>query len=196
MLNQSVYSVWEQKMFIEEELGLLDDLLKTSEAATDLFPNQATASYFNGLANERKGQFSAAVASLEQAILMSVKKPSLRLDAYVELGITYSKAKTYDKSDTAFGEALKLNSKSATALARYAVVLAARGNAAEKAKSLADEALKISGENDPSVLAFYGDYLFKSGDRDRAVGFWQRAKERGAKSATLDKKIAEKSFFE
>ena len=74
-LNKTIYAVWEQKMYTEDELGLYDELLKTSDAASDLFPNQAAAFYFNGIANERKGKYNAAIVSLEQAILMSAKKP-------------------------------------------------------------------------------------------------------------------------
>ena len=195
-LNKSIYAVWEQKMYTEDELGLYDDLLKTSEEASDLFPNQAMAFYFNGVANERKGKYDAAVASLEQAILMSAKKPPLKLDALTELGITYAKSKRYEQSDKVFEEALKLNAKSPIAMIRYANTLVGRDGLAEKAKLLADESLKIAQESDPSVLEGYGDYLYKSGAKDKAVPYWQKAKERGSKSAVLDKKIVEKVFIE
>ncbi|MBL7815180.1 MAG: tetratricopeptide repeat protein [Saprospiraceae bacterium] len=195
-LNKSIYAVWEQKMYTEEELGLYDDLLKTSEEAADLFPNQAIAFYFNGLANERKGKYEAAVSSLEQAILMSAKKPPLKLDALVELGITYSKSKNYTQSDKTFEDALKLNAKSPIAMIRYANALVGREGLGEKAKQMADEALKLTAESDPSVLEGFGDYLFKSGEKQKAVQYWQKAKERGAKSAVLDKKITEKLFVE
>lgn len=195
-LNKSIYAVWEQKMYTEDELGLYDDLLKTSEAASDLFPNQATAFYFNGVANERKAKYDAAVASLEQAILMSAKKPPLKLDALVELGVTHSKSKNYTQSDKVFEEALKFNAQSPITMIRYANALVGRNGLNEKAKSLADEAMKISQESDPSVLEGFGDYLFKSGQKDKAVPYWQKAKERGGKSAVLDKKIIEKVFVE
>ena len=183
-------------MYTEDELGLYDDLLKTSESAFDLFPNQATAYYFNGIANERKAQYDAAVASLEQAILMSAKKPPLKLDALVALGVTYAKSKRYAQSDKTFEEALKLNSQSPITMIRYANALVGREGLADKSKQLADEAMKMTQESDPSVLEGYGDYLYKSGDKSKAVTYWQKAKERGAKSSVLDKKIVEKVFIE
>ncbi len=195
-LNKSIYTVWEQKMYVEDELGLYDDLLKTSEEAADLFPNQATAYYFNGVANERKAKYEAAVTSLEQAILMSAKKPPLKLDALTELGITYSKSKNYDKADKVFEEAMKFNAKSPLVMIRYANALVGRNGLGDKAKQLADDALKISQESDPSVLEGYGDFLFKSGEKDKAVSYWQKAKARGAKSAVLEKKLVEKILVE
>ena len=195
-LNKSIYAVWEQKMYTEDELGLYDDLVKTSETASDLFPNQASAFYFNGVANEKKTQYDAAIASLEQAILMSAKKPPLKLDALVLLGVTYSKSKRYVQSDKTFEEALKLNSQSPIAMIRYANALIGREGLGDKAKELANAALKIDQESDPSVLEGFGDYLYKSGDKSKAVTYWQKAKERGAKSSILDKKIVEKAFIE
>ncbi len=195
-LNKSIFAVWEQKMYTEDELGLYDDLLKTSESASDLFPNQAIAFYFNGIANEKKAQYDAAAASLEQAILMSAKKPPLKLDALVLLGVTHSKSKHYAQSDKAFEEALKLNNQSPIAMIRYANALVGRDGLGDKAKQLADAALKMTTESDPSVLEGFGDYLYKSGDKSKAVTYWQKAKEQGAKSAVLDKKILEKAFIE
>jgi pentatricopeptide repeat protein len=194
-INKAIYSVWEQTMYVQDELGLYEDMLKTSEQATDLFPNQSVAFFFNGVANEKKGKLSDAISSLEQAILMSSKKPQIKLDALIELGVTHSKSKSYDKADKAFDDALKLNMKSSIAMIKYANSLASRGSM-ERAKPMADEALKISMESDPSVLELYGDYLFKSGDKDNAVKYWSKAKERGAKSMSLEKKISEKNLFE
>lgn len=194
-INKSIYAVWEQMMYAQDELGLYDDLLKTSDQVVDLFPNQVTAFYFNGIANEKKGKLDEAITSLEQSVMMSSKKPPLKHDALVELGVTYSKSKSYDKADKAFEDALKLNNKSSLAMIKYANSLQQRG-AIERAKPMAEEALKISMETDPSVLELYGDYIFKSGNKEEAVKYWSKAKERGAKSSGLEKKITEKNLVE
>jgi tetratricopeptide (TPR) repeat protein len=195
-LNKTIYAVWEQKMYVEEELGLFDDLLKTSTLASDLFPNQATAFYFNGLANERKGQLGTAIEALEQALLMSAKKPIVRSNTLSELGITLLKLKTYEKSTENFEAALKIEPLSPIALLRFANALAARKVEPERAQQMANQARKIAAEKDPSVLELYGDYLFKTGDRDGAIEMWQLAKEKGSKSVFLDKKIVAKDLLE
>ncbi len=195
-INKSVYAVWEQMMYVQEELGRFDELLATSEKAVDLFPNQAVAFYFNGLANEKKGKLSESVSALEQVVMMSSKKPNLKQNALVELGVTHSKSKSYDKSDKAFDEALKLNSKSSIALLKYANALLLRGGMTEKAKQFADDALRNAGETDALVSELYGDYLFKTGDKDGAVKYWSKAKMQGAKSVGLERKIADKALVE
>jgi tetratricopeptide (TPR) repeat protein len=195
-LNKTIYAVWEQKMYVEEELGLFDELLKTSNSATDLFPSQATAFYFNGLANERKGQFGTAIESLEQALLMSAKKPIVRSNTLSELGITLSKSKNYDKSTENFEAALKVEPLSPIALLRFANALAVRKIEPERAQQMANQARKIAADRDPSVLELYGDYLFKTGDRDGAIELWQLAKDKGGKSVILEKKIVSKDLVE
>jgi tetratricopeptide (TPR) repeat protein len=194
-INKAVYSVWEQMLYIYEETGQYNELLKTSEQAIDLFPNQAVAFIFNGIANEKKGNYTEAISALDQAVMMTAKKPNLKHDALVELGVTYSKSKNYEKSDKAFDEALKLNNKSSIALIKYANALQLRG-VSDRAKPMADEALSLSMESDPVILEFYGDYIFKTGDKDKALQYWQKAKQRGNKSPVLEKKILEKSFVE
>lgn len=42
----------------------------------------------------------------------------------------------------------------------------------------------------------YGDILFYSGNADEAVQYWKKAKEYGATSPVLDRKINEKKYFE
>ena len=195
-LNKTIYAVWEQKMYVEEELGLFDELLKTSNKVVDLFPSQATAFYFNGLANERKGQFGAAIESLEQALLMAAKKPIVRSNTLSEIGVTLSKLKSYDKSTENFEAALKIEPLSPIALVRFANVLAARKIEPERAQQLANQARKIAADKDPSVLELYGDYLFKTGDREGAIELWQLAKAKGGKSIILEKKIVTKELVE
>ena len=195
-VNKTIYAVWEQKMYLEDELGLYDELWKTSVEATDLFPNQATAFYFNGLANERKGAFQAAIEALEQTLLMSSKKTAIKRDALIELGVTYSKSKDYVKSDAHFEEALTLDVKYPITLIRYAIALISRQTQVKRAQDMATEALKIVAENDAAILELYGDFLFKSGDRAQAILYWEKAKLMGSSSVLLEKKIIEKTWIE
>ena len=66
----------------------------------------------------------------------------------------------------------------------------------EKAKQFADDALRNAGETDALVSELYGDYLFKTGDKDGAVKYWSKAKMQGAKSVGLERKIADKALVE
>lgn len=56
----------------------------------------------------------------------------------------------------------------------------------------------IDGSSSPSGELFEhkGDILFKRGEVDEAVEFWEKAKKAGSTSKTLDKKIKDKTYYE
>jgi len=159
-LNESVFTIWEQVMYINLELGNFEVLLQTSVDAIDLFPNQAKAYYFNGVANGQLKKHSDALSSLQQALLMSRKMVVLRLDIYNHMAIEYYQLKKFDKSDTAFEEALKVNPSAHTILNRYSYYLALRGEKLAKAKEMCAKANELS-PNSPYYQDTYGWILYK-----------------------------------
>ena len=195
-ITKVVYTVWEQMLFIYDENGMYDDLLTTSEQVLDLFPNNPVPYFFNGLANEKKGKINEAITSLSQASLMSVRKPTLKLETLVEMGVAYTKGKDFDKADKAFDEALKFNPSSSYALAKKGYSLSLRVGQSLQAKAIGEQALKNGGDKIAAVLETYGDVLYKCGDPSGAVVYWQKAKENGAKSKGLERKILEKAILE
>lgn len=50
-------------------------------------------------------------------------------------------------------------------------------------------------QQDPDVLEHYGDILFNLKEEEKAVMYWQQAKEKGASSISLARKIAEKRYI-
>jgi tetratricopeptide (TPR) repeat protein len=193
-LNANVFSVWEQIMYLYDQTEQYDKLLKVSEKVTDLFPVQATGFYFQGIANVRLGKLNDAFTPLEQALMMSSKKPPLKHDILLELGMAHNKAGRTEKSDKMFEDALKMNPKSPFALVKYSIALASRGGSTEKTRAMTADALKITQSTDPIILELYGDYLFKTGAKEEALKYWLLAKEKGNKAPSLEKKIKDKTF--
>jgi tetratricopeptide (TPR) repeat protein len=159
-LNKSVFTVWEQVMYINMELRNFEDLLKTSDEAIDFFPNHAKAYYFNGVANGQLKNHKDAINSLQQALIMSRKNPTLRLDIYNHMAIEYYQLEDFDKSDTAFEEALKINPKAHSILNRYSHYLAMRGVDLAKAKEMCAKANELN-PNNPYYQDTYGWILYK-----------------------------------
>ena len=58
------------------------------------------------------------------------------------------------------------------------------------------QALEYGGAKDGTVLEHYGDVLFKLNRVDEAIEYWEKAKASGGASALIEKKIAEKKFYE
>lgn len=64
----------------------------------------------------------------------------------------------------------------------------------KEAKTYLEKALTKN--SDATLLEHYGDALFKNGEEDEAVSFWQQALDKGSKSPNLEKKIAERKLVE
>ncbi len=227
-LDNSIFSVWEQVLLIHEALGQTDELLKRSEAAMDIFPNQPFVYYMNGLAYNRKQKYDDAIDALEQAMMMSGKDNTMKAIVHSALAGSYQGAKDYQKADENFEAALTLDDKNATVLNNYSYHLALRSEKLDKALKmiqLANEikpnkvtilntyglvayqskdykmaekwlkkAIDLGGNFNPDILEHYGDALFQLEQKEAALEYWQKAKNLGATSPALNKKITEKQL--
>jgi tetratricopeptide (TPR) repeat protein len=77
----------------------------------------------------------------------------------------------------------------------YAWILYKQGKF-QDAKDWEDKSLLHGGAKDNAVLDHYGDILYKLGDKDKALEYWQKAKDGGLQSDVLDKKIRDKRLYE
>ncbi len=117
-LDHNVWAVWDQVLFIYADKKDFQNLVKTSEEALDLFPNQATAHYFNGIGYNGLHKPNDALNAFQQALIMSTKNPPLRFNVLRQTGESYYQLKKYPQAENSLNEALKLNSKDIAVLER------------------------------------------------------------------------------
>lgn len=170
-IDETVWAVWEQMLYILADNKDYDELVDASEDALDIFPNQAVAYYLNGAGYNGKGEYQDALSSLQQALIMSSRNPRLRYDVLNETGKSYFHLRQYAKSDNAFEEALKINDMDPVVLKNYSHYLAARPNAnaevLEKAKTLATRLNEVA-PNHPVSESALGFVFFKMKDFTQA----------------------------
>jgi len=65
----------------------------------------------------------------------------------------------------------------------------------QDAKEWEYKAIMNGGNVDPTILEHYGDILFKTDQKDSAVDYWIKAKEKGANSELLERKIKDKQLY-
>ena len=174
-LDQSIFTVWEQIMYIHALSDELDELIDVSERAMDYFPNHAKAYYFNGIGYNQKAKHKEAKSSLEQALIMAGKNNELKVDIYKNLGEAYFYLKKYDQSFDAYEKALAMNPDAANVLNDYSFFLSQKsGGDLDKAKNLIEKANKLS-PNNAVVQDTYALVLYKLKDYKSAKSWIEKA---------------------
>jgi Tfp pilus assembly protein PilF len=100
------------------------------------------------------------------------------------------------KAETMSRRSLELEPGSTNFMDTYAWVLFRMGRY-ELAKQWMEKALQSSpqAQQNPNMLEHYGDILFNLHEVDKALEYWRLAKEKGANSEGLSRKIAEKRYI-
>ena len=98
-----------------------------------------------------------------------------------------------DRAEEMSYKTVKAEPNNATYLDTYAWILFEKANY-EQAKIYIDQALQNDDSLSAEVLEHCGDIYFHTGDTTKAVEFWQKAKENGSKSTSIDQKIKQKKY--
>ena len=112
----------------------------------------------------------------------------------------YSYFLTLDKKDLKKAErmaaqCIKLEPDNATYLDTYAWVFFVQGNYT-LAKIYIENALSKDTTNSAELVDHYGDILYMSGEKDKALEQWKKAKEMGKDTDVLKQKIAKGIYIE
>ncbi|HZI24659.1 MAG TPA: tetratricopeptide repeat protein [Chryseolinea sp.] len=177
------YEVWQNLIYLEVQLESFDDVIKHSDDALELFPNQGMLYYFNGFAHLRKRQYQEAIGSLEQAKKIAKADSNFMSDVSNMLGDAYNATKAYEKSDKAFDEALTLNPVNNSALNNYSYYLALRKTNLEKAEKMSAQLTKNNPDN-PTFLDTYAWVLYTREKYKEARKVIERAITTGNANAT------------
>lgn len=181
-LDKSVFTVWEQVMYIHAGSNDINALIDVSEEAMDLFPNHAKAYYFNGVALNKKQEHKDAKSSLEQALMMAGKNTELKADIYKNLGESYFYLKKYDKSFEAFDKALEINPEAPGILNDYSFFLSQKEDGdLEKAKMLIEKANKVNPGN-MIIEDTYALVMYKMKDYKAAQNWVEKAMSNGGEN--------------
>jgi len=103
--------------------------------------------------------------------------------------------KDLDKAERMSAQVIKIEPNNSTYLDTYAWIFFVKGNYV-LAKIYIEKALENDKTNSPELVDHYGDILYMTGEKEKAVEQWIKAKELGKESETLDRKIEEKTYFE
>jgi tetratricopeptide (TPR) repeat protein len=178
------YKVWQNLMYVYNELSRFDSLEKASAQAIELFPSQAECYLYNGVANMQLNNHAKAALSLKDGLSFIVDDNKQKLDFLRILADVYNTLKAYEKSDKAFDEALKIDPDNTYVLNNYAYYLSLRNSDLEKAEKLAGRAITIQ-PNERNYLDTYGWVLYKQRKYDEAEIWLSKAAAMGPKNPVI-----------
>ena len=90
---------------------------------------------------------------------------------------------------------IKIEPNNPTYLDTYAWIFFVQGNFT-LAKLYIEQAISRDRSGSAELADHYGDILYMTGEKEKAVEQWEKAREAGKKTVTIDKKIAERTYFE
>ena len=146
-LDNSNFSLWQNAIQLELELGQYDSAISHSEEALEYFPNQAVLYYFNGTANLITKNYKKAIRSLDEGKKYASANPDLQSVFYGQLGDAYNSIGDNDKSDASYEAALEAKSDNDHVLNNYSYYLSLRKVKLEKALEMSSALVKTHPTN-------------------------------------------------
>lgn len=154
------------------------------EVISDFFTIMGDAYYAEKQAEEAYAAYDSALVYYPDNI------PTLNNYAYY-LSL---ERRDLDKAEEMSYKTIKAEPKNATYLDTYAWILFEKGNY-DEARIYIDDALLSDEEKSGGVVEHAGDIYFMTGDVDKAVECWQKARSMGIRTDVLDKKIEERKYI-
>jgi len=182
--DETNFDVWQNMLTIEfQTLQETDSVVKHSEQALELFPNQAIVYFYNGAAHSALQNYNEAAYSLDQARRLS-NNQELSLYCNIYLGDVYNGLEQYEKSEEAYEAVLKADPSNDYVLNNYSYFLALRQEKLPYAKQLSTRLLELNPDN-ANYLDTHGWVLYMLGEYKQARKYIERALEQGAGSGEV-----------
>jgi tetratricopeptide (TPR) repeat protein len=174
-LKPGNFNVWEKILSGYSDRKDADSLVKYSEKAMRLFPNQAIVHFYNAIGHQNRKEYAAAIKAMNRAIdLQPENEKEMLAQMYSQLADIYHSDKKEELSDQAFEKALKLSPNDATILNNYSYYLSVRGVKLDEAEQMSKKSLEIK-PGEATFLDTYGWILYEKKEYEKAREYVQKA---------------------
>lgn len=173
--DPSRFNIWQELLQVYLNVNDADSLIAYSKKAMRFFPNQAIVHYLNGAGHYNKKQYTEAVKSYNRAIELQPEDNILLLgEMYSSLGDAFNSLQEYERSDSSYEKALKLNANNASALNNYSYYLSLRGARLDDAERMSKKSLELR-PGEATFMDTYAWVLYKKGNYAKAKEWMEKA---------------------
>lgn len=161
-LDSSKYIIWEEILRLDVQLGEFQHLVKFSQRAIELFPEQPFSYLFSGIGSYQLKKFEEGLNTLNTGAKLVVDNNELLAQFYMYLGDTHHALKNDREAYRTYDKSLQLNDNNPYVLNNYAYYLSLNGESLEKAEQMARKAVNLEPDNS-SFQDTYGWIMYKLG---------------------------------
>ena len=173
-LDDSNFNVWQNILSLEAQLNRMDKVIDHSEKAIELFPNQSSLFYYNGIGYLEKKDYETAIEAFKQGKRLSLSNPELKSLFNGLLGDAYNGTGQHRESDESYEEALNYDPDNWVILNNYSYYLSIRKDNLDKAKEMSQRLIKSNPDN-PTYLDTYAWVLYALGEYKEAKSVMEKA---------------------
>jgi len=176
---------------------LYQDALDTYHAGVAIIPNEnpMLKSDFYGQIGDiyyQMDQMENAYAAYDEALKYNDKNIAVLNNYSYFLSL---EKKDLKKAERMSAQTIQMEPNNSTYLDTYAWIFFVQGEYS-LAKIYIAKAINNDTTNSAELVDHYGDILFMTGEKEKAVEQWKKAKEMGKSGEILDRKIAEEKYIE
>jgi len=179
------YQLWENLLYADNATNRVDSLIVHGIRATELFPTHALFYLYLGSGLVQKKRFKEAEEYLVTGKAYVTSNNKVMLEFLSVLGDVYYYNKSYEASDRAFDEALKIDPDNTHVLNNYAYYLSLRGEKLELAEKLSYHCLQLA-PNETNFMDTYAWVLYKQGKYADAESWIAKAAAKRPSAAVLE----------
>ncbi|MCF8257241.1 MAG: tetratricopeptide repeat protein [Flavobacteriales bacterium] len=184
-LDSGRFAVWSQLIQVSYELGDHDAMLRDSETALELFPNQGIFYLFNGIALNQHERHQAAVDIMTEGEIFVKGDSYLHVQLLSLLGDSYNALGRFAESDRTFEKALAREPSNPLLLNNYSYFLSLRKESLEKAEEMSKRSNLLQ-MNQSSYLDTYAWIRYQQGEYADALTWIDKAIANGGdRSGTI-----------
>lgn len=172
------YMIWEQILYLDNELQDWQALYHHTKSAIDLFPNQPQVYFFHAVACISLEKFEETIAISDEGMLIVVDNPRMSGQLTFIKGEAQYKLGMVSEAYELFDKALTLDPENFIAMNNYAYYLSIEGRDLEKAERMSGKVVERYPDN-PTYLDTYAWVLFKKQNYSLAKFYMEIAINKG-----------------